>query len=84
MKLAYHVTLIIGAFPAIVFILGTILFTCFVPYFFYERFQRAQRARASQRKTKDMLKEMFTVKWNPKTLSHLDECCICLGEFSQK
>ena len=40
-KLAYHVTLIIGAFPAIVFILGTILFTCFVPYFFYERFQRA-------------------------------------------
>ena len=40
-KLIYHVTLIIGAFPAIVFILGTVLFTCFIPYFLYERFQRS-------------------------------------------
>ena len=38
LKLVYHVTLIIGAFPAIVFILGTVLFACFIPYFFYERF----------------------------------------------
>lgn len=38
LKLVYHVTLIIGAFPAIVFIIGTVLFACFIPYFFYERF----------------------------------------------
>ena len=37
-KLAYHVVLIIGAFPAIVFILGVVFFTCFVPYCLYERF----------------------------------------------
>lgn len=37
-KLAYHITLIIGAFPAVVFILGTVLFACFIPYFFVERF----------------------------------------------
>ena len=45
MKLVYHVTLIIGAFPAIVFIIGTVLFACFIPYFFYEMFQRAQHDR---------------------------------------
>lgn len=38
LKLIYHVTLIIGAFPAIVFILGAILFTCFIPWFFYDRY----------------------------------------------
>ena len=32
-------------FPAIVFIIGTALFACFIPYFFYERFQRAQHER---------------------------------------
>ena len=41
LKLVYHVTLIVGAFPAIVFLIGTVLFACFIPYFFYERFQRA-------------------------------------------
>ncbi len=84
LKLVYNVTLIIGAFPAIVFILGTVLFTCFIPYFFYERFQRGQRARQQQRKMTEMLDEMFTVKWSAKKLSHLDECCICLGEFKPK
>jgi len=44
-KLVYHITLIIGAFPAVVFILGSILFACFIPYFFVERFQRSQRSR---------------------------------------
>mmetsp|Transcript_28623 Transcript_28623/g.33622 ORF Transcript_28623/g.33622 Transcript_28623/m.33622 type:complete len:175 (+) Transcript_28623:315-839(+) len=44
-KLVYHITLIIGAFPAVVFIIGTVLFACFIPYFFFERFQRAQRSR---------------------------------------
>ena len=32
----------------------------------------------------EMLDEMFTVKWSAKKLSHLDECCICLGEFKPK
>ena len=38
-KIVYHVVLIIGAFPAIVFILGVLFFTCFVPYCLYERLQ---------------------------------------------
>lgn len=37
-KLVYHVVLIIGAFPAIVFILGAVVLTCLVPYALYERF----------------------------------------------
>ena len=41
-KLVYHVILIIGAFPAIVFILALVFITCFLPYLFYERFQRGQ------------------------------------------
>mmetsp|Transcript_30398 Transcript_30398/g.37420 ORF Transcript_30398/g.37420 Transcript_30398/m.37420 type:complete len:92 (-) Transcript_30398:46-321(-) len=31
-----------------------------------------------------MLGEMFTLNWNPKTLTYQDECCICLGEFQLK
>lgn len=38
LKLVYHITLIVGAFPAIVFTLGLIFFACFIPYVFYERF----------------------------------------------
>ena len=37
-KLVYHITLIVGAFPAVVFLLGSVLFACFIPYFFVERF----------------------------------------------
>ena len=44
-KIVYHVVLIIGAFPAIVFILGVVFFTCFVPYCLYERFQQKQERR---------------------------------------
>ena len=31
-----------------------------------------------------MLQEMFKMKWNPKSLTYQDECCICLGEFKPK
>ena len=37
-KLVYHVILIVGAFPAIVFILSLITITCFLPYCLYERY----------------------------------------------
>lgn len=84
LKIVYHLTLIIGAFPAIVFILGLVFFTCCIPYFVYERVQRASQLRQQQRKTTEMLRSMFKVKWNAKTLTYQDECCICLGEFKPK
>ena len=80
-KLVYHVVLIIGAFPAILFLLGVVFFLCFVPYCLYERFQRTQQQRQARRRTTVMLQEMFKIKWTPQVLTYQDECCICLGEF---
>jgi len=31
-----------------------------------------------------MLAEIYSLQWNPKTLTYQDECCICLGEFQPK
>ena len=70
LKLVYHITLIVGAFPAIVFILGIVFFAALIPYCFYDKFQRARQARENQRKQREMLDAMFKVKWDSKSLTY--------------
>ena len=70
-----------GAFPAIIFVIGILFVVCLIPYLFYEKYQRDREKRESMRKTNEMLGEMFKLKWDKTTLTYQDECCICLGEF---
>ena len=39
-KTVYHIVLIIGACPAVVFVFGLIFFIFFIPFSLYERFQK--------------------------------------------
>jgi len=83
-KLSYHVLLIIGAFPAIMFMLGVFFFTCFMPYYFYDRIRRRTARRAERVRTREMLKSLYRCEFDPARFTFQDECCICLGDFEQK
>ena len=69
-KLVYHITLIVGAFPAVLVVLGVIFFACLIPYCFYDKYQKARAERESQRKAKEMLNAMFKVKWDSSVLTY--------------
>ena len=40
LKLIYNITLVLGAFPAVVFALGLVFMGFLIPYMFFERYQR--------------------------------------------
>ena len=81
-KLSYHITLIFGAFPAIICTVGTLFFACFLPYFIYERFQSERLRRQERAATKKIFKTLFRAVYDPRTFTFSDECCICLTNFA--
>lgn len=70
LRVVYNIMLIVGAYPAIIFTLGVIFFTCLIPYCFYDRLQKSRSARAEEENAKKLITQMFKVKYNEKVLTY--------------
>ena len=66
-KLSYHILLIIGAFPSIMFLLGIFFLGCFIPYYCVNKVRRTAERRAERARTKQMLKSLFRVEYGDGT-----------------
>ena len=80
--LNYQLAIIFGLWSAAHVILVALVLTIIIPIIIYMFWKRYRERTAQSRRTKQLMKQLISVKYDPHLFKNCVECSICLENYS--